>query len=538
MSGLGGEGGFEKKGPPPSVLASAWPIDAGIHYFESLPPPGMFLFDGSYYFWDGSRWMVDGRVVSIPVKFIADPFQSVYRGANAKPQSVWGTGFNSPTGNPIQLSSHIDQMRLVRITAFMAVNSTLEIPLIDSNDVTYCDPAMVPLCVSRYNRGSTNPNNDYVDDEDNTNILWTDFRQATRASEGIQTQPLYSCTLKLEKEPTPHWVLVVGYTDNDTTSNNRSVLIHLVTNMAGGNYPTKEVGSAGVAGHYKITNCFQSTTFGGASDQGVANDPCLVRFEDYLAPSTPTTIYLTSDGTNTGSDLFQDSDPPLVIVFGHHLLATDAGSTESSWEPSTWGMGFNMTGTLSDGTSIRNANASDYKYYSDLRYASSRWAVTVENLGSVNRQFYILAFGRQDNVSPTKNTWTSLSVSPTDHWTDFQQRGFYLASVKVDGPGTVVWWTDDGLEGGTAILDSAYGPMVYAMVEDIEQRGQFTDRGRYGNMFIGEIGSSRDQWMLYSDVSGGKWFTEIWLGAPGDEGGETASGRGRVAHVYAMGRVA
>jgi len=543
-----------------------------------------YVYEGHYYYYSNGNWFDEsGNNAWIPVWFTTSPFQNFTEGvfaasAAGMPWPAWGTG-NQVADDPIALATHIEQMRGVLVMCFMAVNSSVRIPIRDHDlgpdgQVIYgdslLDPAIPPMVCFRHNINSTS---DIVNTPGSTTAEWSDVAVGSRGITASDDRQ-FSVTLTLEKEPQPHWVLNVGFTNNtgagDTTFACWLVGVGAPIDYSGDDW---ESGSAGVGGHYHIYLPFDSIlpgrqnflTDGGSSARTKFMQRTLFWNEDYIAPTANAILYLTDTGATGGGDVFASQVPPCVWVFGDDVLDQDRGATVANLRMSSWGIGFDVDGYLNEdtdpglgtgGQSIQTPSADEYSCYSRVGTygASNEWGVNVFNLcnttningnarapasGTGNRHYVAMAFGvdaAPGSAAAGNRLWSKQVVATTMDTAVLRERALWVVRLNLIGGYGSVWWTDDGSSGGDNLFDTGEPVCVVALASDARKPQTWTIDGHYGPMIRADVTGADGQFMYLTAQSGGKWVTEVLMGGPASAGllsqGDNAD---RQVVLYAMG---
>ncbi len=543
-----------------------------------------YVYEGHYYYFSNGNWFDEsGNNAWIPVWFTTSPFENFTEGTFAAsaagiPLPAWGTG-NQVADDPIALATHIEQMRGVLVLGYLSANSSIRIPIRDHDlgpdgQVIYgdalLDPALPPMVCFRFNSNSTS---DIVNSPSSTTATWSNYSVGARgivASDNVQ----WSVTLTLDKEPQPHWVLNVGYTDNSGGGNARTFACWLVGVGAPIDYSGDdwESGSAGVSGHYHIYLPFDLITPGRQNflSDGSYAATARVKFmqrtlfwnEDYIAPASNAVVYFTDTGATGGGDVFASQVPPCVWVFGDDVLDQDRGTTVANLRMSSWGMGFVVDGYLTPeetgpgGRSIQNPEADEYcsADYVGTYGASNEWGVNIYNLcntnningnarapasGTGNRHYVAMAFGvdaAPNSAAAGNRLWSKQTAPSTMSTAVLRERGLWVARINLVGGYGSVWWTDDGSSGGTNLFDTGEPVCVVALASDPRKPQTWTIDGHYGPMIRPDVTGSDGQFMYLTSQSGGKWVTEVLMGGPASAGllsqGDNAD---RQVVLYAMG---
>lgn len=569
-------------------------IAPGIHDVPYAPEGQWFQYGGHRYQFRGGRWYNSGGIETyLPIWFNINPFEQIDAGywgvhVDAKPWPMWGCA-HLTAGSPIALATHIEQMQAVMVAGYMAPNTALAIPIRDRTldaggvnewGISLVDPAWPPMVQFRWNQNGIN-NNDYIDNFTSTTPLWSDLGVGMRALPEIVDRPMWDVTVRLEREPMPHWVLHVAYSVNAPTVGNRTFVCWIVGGGATTPLSTQsvEVGAAGVAGHYKIYRPFHIThpqqafltdgvgSLGMGARRKFQSRTMGVQYEYVQPANTPPPdgrVWLTEDDTSTGTTVLTTAYPPWVMVYGDQQRDQDRFGDHTTWRPTTFGMGCGIDGPLNHdlARSIEHPDADEYIYFSQLRTDGSRWYVDIYNYcnrvgaggpraplaGTGNRHFTAFYFG-VDAASTTAWTssarryWSKDAAAATMDADKLRQRALYVARVNVTGDGTAVYWTTDGLASGTSLFATGLCPMVVAMAADPTYQMAFTLNGRFGPVFREELQIARDQFCVSTEQISSDWITKIYLGGlasnSGGPGGLSAQSQAmRQVYVYAMGKSA
>lgn len=361
-------------------------------------------YNGQIYRWDGGRWLDAGGIgADIPIYFMNDPFANAEPAEWGKPFPLWGNGRVNSGAVP-GLHTHVNQMQLLEVTAFMEINTELEIPLKDANDNPIMDPAIPPCSYMRRNSATTG-GPDFVTDPVNTNIRWTDQNTASKAYIGNNASvtynelenSLWSHVFRIEKTPQPHWVLRISYVQNrltgssgavELTSDPRTVLVSIM-GVPGAVTTTQSVtgGSAGVAGHYRVRKVFYpQQTPGSAGQYTYMAKPILLHDQAYVAPgATASIIYLTDTGGSGGTSLLDLTYVPMVRAFGDREWQQNRGTTETNYKASSLGVGCrcdgiwqgHVTGSGSAAQSIQHPDFDEYNSVTRLIRGSTFWYLEI-----------------------------------------------------------------------------------------------------------------------------------------------------------------
>lgn len=564
-------------------------LPSGGGEIASGPPPNgtWYVYEGHYYAYSNGKWFDEsGNNAWIPVWFVTTPFQNFSEGVFAAPAAgmpwpAWGTG-NQVSDDPIALATHIEQMRGVLVMCYMDANSSVRIPIRDHDlgpdgQVIYgdslLDPSIPPMPCFRFN---TNATSDIVNTPSSTTATWSSYSVGARgitASDNAQ----WSVTLTLEKDPQPHWVLNVGYTDNaGVGGSSRTFACWLVGVGAPIDYSGDdwEVGSAGVGGHYHIYLPFDLVVAGRQNfleDGGsIARTKFMQRTafwnEEYIAPNSNAVVYLTDTGATGGGDVYATQVPPCVWVFGDDVLDQDRGTTVANLRMSSWGIGFVVDGYLTEedaaaspatsGRSIQTPSADEYCSvdYVGTYGASNEWGVNIYNLcntlnintnprapasGTGNRHYVAFAFGVDADTSSAaagNRLWSKQVAATTMDTAVLRERALWVARVNLTGGYGVVWWTDDGSSSGDNLFDTGLPVCAVAIASDPRKAQTWTIDGHYGPMIRSDVTGADGQFMYLTFQSGGKWVTEIVMGGLAASGllsqGDNAD---RQVVLYAMG---
>ena len=357
-------------------------------------------YRGQFYRWDGGRWLdMKGIGADIPVHFSFDPFANAEPAEWGKPFPLWGGNANGGGENVIFTASHLNQMQLIQVGAFMEMNTELEIPLIDDDGNPLLDPAVPPCSAMRWNDVN---DTDYVEDLGHATPDWTDANTScaayvgnSDATDNEKEQRMFSHLFRIEKTPTPHWVLRIHYAWNRLTlagtpfiSDQRTVLVQCI-GPSSSNHASRTItsGSASTPGHYEITKCFWPDTAHGAVPSLIrANQPVLGIDEEYCPQNATTTFWLTDDGTSGGVNQWSLSYVPFLYCFGDHYFDQDRGTAQAAYRASSIGMGCGNDGVWQDHfdagggkLSIQHPDFDEYNMTSKLANNGTRWVLTVTN---------------------------------------------------------------------------------------------------------------------------------------------------------------
>lgn len=325
--------------------------------------------------------------------------------ARGKPLPMWGRARNfSPS-----YSWHIDQMRFVRVTAFVSCNKySLDIPLLDADGAPYCSPEVPPLLEVRHQITVTD---DLVTAPSTSGREWSDKDVNVRPLGGSHYTParIVNARVRPSNDPVPHWILRIEVDTLGTTGTTCTILCDMLTTGSLAHAASfREVGSAGVVGHYKIDQVWAPVDWGANITTAIINERkfCTGAIDVANDPSFggTGTIYLTTganEGLATGTDAF--TILPMCPIFGHAELGTYvAGSAETDWKPESWGRGREgMPSTVALPGPINR----DHLYWTTLFFdpVSGRYAVKIRNAANdgtglpnaaLNRTFFAQAWGK------------------------------------------------------------------------------------------------------------------------------------------------
>lgn len=543
-----------------------------------------FVYEGAYYLYSNGKWFSEsGNQAWIPVWFTTSPFQHFHEGAfpnqvSGMPWPVWGTG-TQVADDPIALATHIEQMRGVLVMCYMETNTAVSIPIRDHDlgpdgQVIYgdslLDPSAPPMVCFRHNINSTS---DIVNTPSSTTAEWSDVAVGSRGVTASDDRQ-FSVTLTLGRDPQPHWVLNVGYTNNNGAGST-TFACWLVGCGAPIDYSDTswEYGSASATGHYHIYLPFDLTSpvgrqnfledgSGGSKGRVKFMQRCLFWNEDYVAQNNSKILYLTDSGATGGGDVFSNTAPPCVWVFGDDVLDHDRGTTVANMRMSTWGIGFDVDGYLTPedaalgvaGRSIQTPNCDEYSAYSRVGTygASTEWGVHVFNLcnttningnqrqydsGTGDRHFVAVAFGADANPSSAaagNRYWSKQAGGTTMDTSVLRERALWLARVNLIGGYGVVWWTDDGTPSGNNIFGTSDPLCTVSIATDPRQSQTFTIDGHYGPMIRADVTGADGQYMVLTFQAGGIWVSEILMGGLAASG-LLSQGDNAARHVYLYG---
>jgi hypothetical protein len=401
------------------IVSSAYTISGDTITFNQnfatsggLHAGSRILHNGNYYYYDpasNSFVNASGRRLIVNVDFTTsfDPARLTPLGLPSEirgvPQNVWSRPRTSVGSWP--LSMHIDQMRWAIAEIYITTGNTeYEIPMLDSNDRPWFSPDTPPLVTCR--RATTGT--DYVKAAYTNGIPWFDVRTnlrptplVTAASIGVYWR------LARRDTPVPHWVIKLQafYNASSTTLTVRFDL------LGGGGHThassSREVGSAGVDGHWNVKLPWTQQAFDAAGSASVLNERAygLGAVDVTNDPGTITTpgyLYLTTgvnQGLPAGTSLF-GSELPMVMVLAHKLAGAAnlvAGAAESSWIPESFGWGWhddqytNETNELNSFDSLVETSAGVIRV--GVHNSSDSSGINVAD-ANLDRTYFVYAIGK------------------------------------------------------------------------------------------------------------------------------------------------
>lgn len=391
-------GGFTPAPPPPPAgefLGYYTSADTGQVFDNRFSAGDYMTYNGAYAYWDGARWLdQNGIGLDVSVAFSLDPFADAQPAEWGKPFPIWGVGTGA--SNPMAFSSHINQQQLLEVTAFMEMNTELEIPLLDDDDNPIIDPAIPP---SSYMRWLPLTNTDYVTSPTSTLLAWSDQHTGVRAYVGNSDTaaydnedetPAWSHIFRLEKSPVPHWVLRINYAYNriewagtPRATDLRTVVVSVIGAGVGvTTAQTIEVGSASTAGHYRVRKVFwpDQDPNATASDHTRYAQPGLFYASAQVASGgSVSSIAIRSGG---GTNQLSLSYMPFVRPYAEKQFNVIHGATMQNWNACTLGVGAAMDGVWQDHfdtahakLSIQHPDFDEYNAISVLKAGATYWSV-------------------------------------------------------------------------------------------------------------------------------------------------------------------
>jgi len=366
---------------------SQLPIVGAIYVIEGK----RYKYTGGGHFWEATNnpYSQDHLVIH----FIVNPFLGVYSEAKGVPMPVWASAREAATTTIMASSMHVDQKRICRVGTFHEANTTLEVRLLDEDNVPFIDPNVVPLVVQRAQQSADNV--DRVGAYSSDVPYWTDLGVGQRAISEMLNRVMVSYSMRLEKEPVPHWVVSVSYYTNGAAAQNKTIITDFVGQLSGLHGSTsREVGVSGTPGHYKVELLFGQQGYLSSGSLAIENQRIAGREGVVAAAGAFTVLWLTVGGTSGGANIFDSTFPPTAWILGHQTLATTPAS-EADWKPSSRGMGFvNISGTLSNGTSIQDVSGNLFQYESRVERSGGKWRVNIFNDAATTRHFAYFVLGK------------------------------------------------------------------------------------------------------------------------------------------------
>lgn len=283
--------------------------------------------------------------------------------------------------SPTVFSFHSDGLRLVRTAVFLEFygeEARAEIPLIDTDGRPWVAPEIPCMMTVRFHHSTT----DRVSNPSANDIAWSDvgcsFRPGVSTVTLGITRGLIHAYLKPAADPVPHWVLRITFAgDSQTSGRDMTILVDLLGQGYGPHASSsREEGTSGTFGHWKTSLVWGQQGFNATPNHTSFNDrEFAMHAVDVPNSQTATTIYLTSDSTSTGTELF--GELPMCDVLGDATIGSYNTGTETSWENETWGLGvlFARTGI----------STSDKMYSSTVVFDStaSRFRVDILNVSGL-----------------------------------------------------------------------------------------------------------------------------------------------------------
>lgn len=563
--------------PFPDLSEFSGQIGPGTYYMPTLPNGRWFLYAGQYYrFQDDAFYNVKGDKAWLPVWFVQVPFMDPlnigYFADYGRPIPL-AASFPSGSLSPIAQTAHVEAINGVLISCFQATNSTIEIPLMDTDFVAggsdaslgqwgdpLIDPVWPPMISLRWDTAQVETDN--VDNLDSSSLHWTDLGVGSRPfPDAVYPSAYQNADLTIDvawrfsKDPTPHWNLIVSVSIPAGSSS----FINSITWHAwaiGCCSPTPRFTSdftsatgAGNPGHYRVRMPFRLEN---SVAQPYLSAPVTARLNynrkalfaayEYVGPANDPTsggfdgrIILSSDGTTGGTALLKTTYPPCVMVYGDDVGNTDRGSTQQNWRMSSWGMMFEQDGIaqMNGAVSIQNGGSDEYCSFSVLsrRSSASLWQVEIYNRAnrlnavganrtpSITRHYSAMVFG-VDNApttaanpggSPVYRCWHKAASGTTMNLSHLRERKMWCRPFSIKGSYGVVPWTFDGQDGGFPIFDATKAGMYQVLVQD--RSGVWTIAGCMGSMLKDGMGPS--PYMSLNASDGLRWECLVYAGAPG-----------------------
>jgi len=372
----------------------------GVYQFPAMPEAGaVYKFEGNLYRWyHGQFFDLHGVPVDLPVRFVLNPFLHIGESAQGVPQPVWSCCQHTASANPGVMTYHIDQMRLVRVGAYMARNTTLAIPITDSDGVPYLGPEIPPMVILRWNYGGGEEGADTVGGY--TTGQYSDRYTGCRPAGvlgAVTTTIAFYYELQLEKEPAPHWVIRLHYACNGTSgADNRTVVADCIGQMVGNHTASYvEVGSSGTAGHYRVERIFTGHSWLDDTSSSIFNERRFITHHVNVSASGAGAIYLTDTGALGGNNLFHASVMPAVRVLGHVAPGASPGANRQNWQSSSHGLGFNYPVGIYGDPPISTAGQ-DYHFQTGVMNIATTWTILINNASSTYaRDYHVFAFGKR-----------------------------------------------------------------------------------------------------------------------------------------------
>lgn len=341
--------------------------------------------------------------------------QGIPDSLKGKPVKVWG---NTISGG---LAPHtlVDQMRYFSGVALLEIGQIYELPLADENLVPFLDPASPPKLMVRattINQSGSDPvvNPRSSANSDATRYIWNDAYTMMPLLAEDSGQVACEWSLRLKRQPYPHWVVRLAYNTNDSSPSDfmaahvaalgEGAGRHMNSDHTAESYEIEE-GSSWTHGHSKRALVFQElgtpvhsrdVVNGTQAEMNRASLMYGVSDETSGTVGGNTLVYLARPGgLSTDTNIFTDDYPPFCMVFAEGDRTTRS-NTQTAWRASSLGMA-PFIGT--------NANKNPvffprYAYESQLSYshANSRWQINMFNLTGVvpstpstSRSFYFWA---------------------------------------------------------------------------------------------------------------------------------------------------
>lgn len=299
----------------------------------------------------------------------------------------------------LAMSTHVEQSRWIKVTAFVdAFAGPVTIPLTDSNDLPMIGPETLPMMVVRRS-GYAAGQADQVTDPKSGG--WLDTATGWRVNQEYGSLIAVRATLHLDRSLYDTWVLTIEVASNNITSSTfANVMVDLVgTGALAPSAASKEVGSSGNHGHYRIRNQWSTVDFLASTARSQFNERACTRGAIDVAGNTSPIYYLaTPNALSTDTNPFSTgtNDVPMVRVLGSATSGSYVThSPESNWNPTTWGLGCRAFG----GTALQNRA---YQYQTSVAWdaGNSLWAVTIDNAtfdagAAQNRTFFVYALGKR-----------------------------------------------------------------------------------------------------------------------------------------------
>lgn len=308
------------------------------------------------------------------------------------------------TGNPLVMSYHTEQMRWIKVTAFLALSgasaadSSVDIPLLDPNGISLADPAIPPaLTLRRCVASSTS--NDYVMNPESTSAAWSDLRCTLRLpAPEVITGLFCSAMLIPSRDPYPHWVLRLSAQFRPDGMNYAGVnlMCEVQTNGAGPHDTTPiESGSSGVDGHYRVKLIYTQQAFLSTPVLATYNERAYGTGIKHVPANTAAATWLTSPNAGiTDTPCFSGAAVPIVRVLGMlPLNATPDEDADYTWNAYALAMG--SKGTTYPLTIPFNTNVANGAYYTTLSWIAGGfnvWQLIIANAtqgpGGVTDRWY------------------------------------------------------------------------------------------------------------------------------------------------------
>lgn len=236
-------------------------------------------------------------------------------------------------------SFHTDQYRWVKVLAYLEAKDSgagaspqenihfVDVPLTDNDYMPYVDPAIPPKVILRRATAS----NDWT--TSHLTKIWTDELTNQRPLLDLVSGIHSWYTLRVEKDPKPHWVLRLQVAQHNTSPMDYTLMADVYGGGFGEHDATEvEVGSLNTPGHHIRTLCWSQVGFNEDPDKGAADERCFASGKFFLRKaSSPGTFYLHSPNGESGDTVIfsQDYMPGVQCFRGYY----GTGSPERNSDP-------------------------------------------------------------------------------------------------------------------------------------------------------------------------------------------------------------